>query len=152
MTAIHRKGLSSKKTSVKSTAKSLPSKACPSEHWEQAQFYSWWRKTQPDIIFAIPNGGKRSKSQASKLSLEGVHPGVWDMFAPERGLWIEFKRQRGGYLSKEQKEFGVLMLTHYSCMVAYGWQDAVYQLENEIRPQWKNPLRAVCWGDVRALN
>ena len=113
---------------------------CPSEHWEQSQFVSWWRKTQPDMIFAIPNGGKRGPAQAARLRLEGVLPGVWDLFAPERGLWIEFKRVGKGVLSTEQRKFGEKMLgAGYRCLVAYGYNDAVAQIEHGERGDWSRP-------------
>jgi len=112
----------------------------PSEHEEQREFVSWWRKTQPDILFAIPNGGQRGKREAGRLKLEGVLPGVWDLFAPERGLWIEFKRADGGTLSAEQKEFGGAMLAAgYRCMVAWGCDDAIRQIQYGERESWKRP-------------
>ena len=115
-------------------------RSSPSEHWEQSQFMSWWRKAQPDLLMAIPNGGKRSRSQAARLKLEGVHSGAWDLFAPERGLWIEFKRQHGGRLSQAQRQFGLAMLAAgYRCMVAYGCDDGVNQVEDGERKTWKRP-------------
>lgn len=116
------------------------SKKSPSEHWEQREFVSWWRKTQPDIIFAIPNGGKRGPATAQKLRLEGVMPGVWDIFCPERYLWIEFKRRDQGTLSQAQREFGEAMLAAgYRCMVAWGCDDAIRQIQKGEREQWTRP-------------
>ena len=124
---------SKKKTNAKSMF--LP---CPSEHIEQRDFVSWWRKTQADDIFAIPNGGKRGKITAAKLKLEGVTPGVWDLFVPARFLWIEFKRSDRGTLSTEQKAFGTARRAEgYICMVAWGYADAVHQIKNGIRSDWK---------------
>lgn len=77
----------------------------PSEHMEQVRFVSWWRKHRPERIFAIPNGGHRGKGQAQKLKAEGVSPGVPDLFVPELSLWIEMKRQKGGALSPDQKDW-----------------------------------------------
>jgi hypothetical protein len=113
-----------------------------SEDWEQAQFVSWWRKTQPDEIFAIPNGGKRNKVTAAKMKLTGTTPGVWDLFVPARFLWIEFKRSDRGTLSTEQKSFGAARLSEgYTCMVAWGCADAVLQIENGARSDWKRPKK-----------
>jgi len=109
----------------------------PSEHWEQAKFIEWWRKNHEALIFAIPNGGRRGGAQAARLQLEGVLPGVWDLFVPEQGLWIEFKRRHTGTLSKEQRDFGRRMLeAGYRCMVAYGCDDAIEQVKNGERSSW----------------
>lgn len=58
------------------------------------------------LIFAIPNGGKRSKATAGKLKAEGVRAGVPDLFLPiARGRWhglfIELKVE-GRKRSREQ--------------------------------------------------
>jgi hypothetical protein len=64
----------------------------------------WFRQTYPDtLIFAIPNGGLRSKSQALKLKVEGVVPGIPDLFIPAWMTWVEMKKAKGGVLSKEQQ-------------------------------------------------
>ena len=78
----------------------------PSEHVEQRNFVQWFRRTYPGVrIFAIPNGGARGKVQAGKLKAEGVSRGVPDMFVPEWRTWIEMKRQKGGALSQDQKDW-----------------------------------------------
>ena len=67
------------------------------------------------LLFAIPNGGKRSKITASIMKSEGQKRGVADLFlsiprnAPldnwkKHGLYIETKTDIGKQ-SKEQKEF-----------------------------------------------
>lgn len=116
----------------------------PSEHVEQREFVSWWRKTQPDDLFAIPNGGHRGKVTAQKMKLEGLKSGVWDLMAPDRFLWIEFKRAwgAGSRLSKEQREFGAAReAAGYRLIVAYGCDDAIAQIERRIVRHWtEKPL------------
>lgn len=62
------------------------------------------------LLFAIPNGGARSKTEAAIMKGEGVRPGVADMFLAMRsigngaGLFIEFKVGKNAQ-SKEQCEF-----------------------------------------------
>lgn len=61
------------------------------------------------LLFAVPNGGHRSKSQAGKLKAEGVTSGVSDIILlyPARGynfLCIEMKYGKNTQ-SKEQKLF-----------------------------------------------
>ena len=43
------------------------------EHQEQVQLVRWFRASHPSVlIFAIPNGGYRSRVTASRLKAEGV--------------------------------------------------------------------------------
>ena len=77
-----------------------------SEDYEQFMFVTWFRNTYKGIrIFAIPNGGKRSKATAATLKATGVSAGVPDLYIPAWKLWIEMKRTSGGTVSKEQKEW-----------------------------------------------
>lgn len=99
----------------------------PSEHEEQVAFVQWFRrKYSPVRIFAIPNGGYRSRSTAARLKSEGVMRGVPDLFIPEWNLWIEMKRVKGGRLSPEQRDW-----KHYleqcgnTVHVAFGAFDAM---------------------------
>lgn len=80
--------------------------AVPSEHVEQRNFVLWFRRQFPGVrIFAIPNGGFRGKTQAGKLKAEGVSRGVPDLFVPEWRTWIEMKRQKGGAVAPDQKDW-----------------------------------------------
>lgn len=115
---------------------------CPSEHDEQCAFVQWWRRTQPDDLFAIPNGGSRSKSQAGKLKAEGVMAGVADLYAPSRRLWIEFKRVCAGTLSQEQKDFLARRLRDGDrAMVAWGCEDAIHQVTHGERASHARPKK-----------
>lgn len=61
------------------------------------------------LLFAIPNGGRRSQREAARLKDEGVQAGVPDLMlavpvAPFHGLFIEMKRADGkGSTSPEQR-------------------------------------------------
>jgi hypothetical protein len=82
----------------------------PTEHQEQAAFVAWFRAQFPGVLIAaIPNGahlagtvGQRAAKMA-KLKAEGLVPGFPDLAVPEWDLFIEFKRQKGGRLSDDQK-------------------------------------------------
>jgi hypothetical protein len=77
----------------------------PSEHDEQVGFVNWFRsKFAGVLIFAVPNGERRSISVAKRLKAEGVVRGIPDLFVPEWNLWFEMKRVKGGRLSPEQKK------------------------------------------------
>ena len=113
------------------------------EHAEQAEFVSWWRKTQADDLFAIPNGGGRSKSQGARLRLEGVMSGVADMYAPDRHLWIEMKRSDRGSLSTDQRQFLRRRLAAGDrVIVGWGCDDAIEQVLNGERTRWGRPRSA----------
>jgi len=96
-----------------------------SEHSHQAGFLQWFRTKYPGtLILAIPNGGKRDIVTAKKLQMEGVTPGVPDLFVPAWSCWIEMKKP-GGRLSEAQKN----MIEHlegigHTVIVAYGARDA----------------------------
>jgi len=101
-----------------------------SEHMEQARVVMWFRRTYPDtLIFAIPNGGLRSKSQAMNLKVEGVVPGIPDLFIPAWRVWVEMKKAKGGKLSqKQQLMIKYLQGVGYCVIVGHGAEDAINQL------------------------
>ena len=54
----------------------------------------------PHLLFAVPNGGKRSRIQACILKGEGVRAGVPDLFLAVarggyHGLFLELKTEKG---------------------------------------------------------
>jgi len=54
-----------------------------SEHVEQREFVSWFRKNYKWIrIIAIPNGGQRNIATAARFKAEGVMRGVPDLYVP----------------------------------------------------------------------
>lgn len=90
----------------------IQGKARLSEHDEQAFVVARAEALAPSVselrmLFAIPNGGARSKATAGRLKAEGVRPGVSDLFlsVPKgcyHGLYIEMKAI-SGRASDEQK-------------------------------------------------
>ena len=85
--------------------KAAPKKDClTTEHAEQVKFVWWFRQAYPSVlIFAIPNGGFRSKVTAQKMKMEGVTPGVPDLCIPEWKTYIEMKRVKNSSTSPEQR-------------------------------------------------
>lgn len=79
----------------------------------QAEIYKWYHNNfctklndNPHVIFSVPNGGKRSKSEAMILKATGVVAGVSDLIIiqPNRIIFIELKTEKG-VQSNEQKSF-----------------------------------------------
>jgi hypothetical protein len=102
----------------------------PTEHEEQREFVRWFRQTWPVMrIFAIPNGGARTAATAGRLKVEGVSPGVPDLFIPALKLWVEMKRTKGGVLSAEQKDWiKYLESVGYCVIVGKGADNAKEQI------------------------
>ena len=82
------------------------------EHVEQREFVSWFRKTFPAVrILAIPNGSQRSRTTGARLKAEGVVAGVPDLLVPAWSLWIEMKRADGGAVSETQKDWHAYLVS-----------------------------------------
>jgi hypothetical protein len=97
-----------------------------SEHIEQALFVQWLKRNYHDHwVAAIPNGGKRSQSEAMRLKVEGVSAGFPDLVIPSLFLYIEMKRTKGGAVSKEQKDWiAYLTKNGYKAVVCRGCDEA----------------------------
>lgn len=107
----------------------------PTEHEEQREVVFWFRRKFHDVrMFAIPNGGWRSRATAAKLKAEGVSRGVPDLFVPAWGLWIEMKRADGGRLSPDQKDWH-LYLTSIGqiVLVCHGADDAKRKIDDYVK-------------------
>ena len=80
----------------------------------------WFRYQYPDyILFSIPNGGRRGKTEASIMKGEGVLAGVADLFLamPSKnfhGLFIEMKTEKGRQ-TESQKRFEERAITSGYC-------------------------------------
>lgn len=76
-------------------------------------------------IFAIPNGGLRGKREAIALKCEGVSPGVPDLMIPSLKVFIEMKKEIGGIVSAEQKDWlEYLSINGYIVKVCKGYEEA----------------------------
>lgn len=114
--------------------------ARPSEHSEQVLVV---RKLRNAKIWycAVPNGGKRNRGEAIKLTQEGVRRGAPDLLIfdapPNRpdcvGTALEMKRQGGSEsnLSREQvKWLAALEKRGWHTLVGYGARDALEKLQD----------------------
>lgn len=105
-----------------------------SEHEEQTALFNWaaWEVTrypELDLMFAIPNGGKRHPATAVKMKQEGVKPGVPDIFLPVprgkyHGLFIEMKFGKNKPTEAQLQYIEALKFQGYKAVVCYSAQDA----------------------------
>ena len=79
----------------------------------QSQIFKWYwnnyclKTNKPrHSIFSVPNGGYRTKKEASKLKATGVLAGVSDLIIlqPNKTIFVEVKTETGRQ-SPKQKEF-----------------------------------------------
>ena len=105
------------------------------EHVEQREFVSWFRKTYPAIrILAIPNGSQRSRTTGARLKAEGVVAGVPDLLVPAWNLWIEMKRADGGTVSTQQKDWHrYLESIDHTVLVCAGFAQAKEKVEELVK-------------------
>lgn len=111
----------------------------PTEDEEQTVLFSWaklneWRWPELEWMYHIPNGGKRTKSEAARFRAMGVKAGISDIFlpcarGPYHGLYIELKAL-DGKPSKEQTEFiDAVTKQGFCCHVCYGADEAMKTIE-----------------------
>ena len=105
---------------------------CPLEDTEQINFVLWFKKKYPDVLINhSPAGGTRHAAEAQKFKRLGTQPGWPDLEIPEWKMFIEMKRQKGGVVSKVQKEVMMkLEEVGYACYVAKGFEQAKEIVEN----------------------
>ena len=91
------------------------------EHQLQTACFQWFNLQYPEfrgLLFAVPNGGGRSRIEAALLKAEGVVAGVADMLllVPSMGyagLCIEFKAAtKTAHQSEAQKNWERLINKH----------------------------------------
>lgn len=105
-----------------------------SEHDEQAALFQWAalasrQHPELDLLFAIPNGGKRNIVVAKKLKAEGQKAGVPDLLLPvarhgHHGLFIEMKVQGNKLTELQMKWVEALKKQNYVVAVCYGFDEA----------------------------
>ena len=112
----------------------------PCEEIEQTCLFRWaalesGAHPELKLLHAIPNGGKRSKSEAGRMKAAGVKAGVPDMCLPVaregcHGLYIELKRRDGGRVSPEQALWmEALARQGYKAVLCHGWDAAREEIQ-----------------------
>lgn len=107
----------------------------PTESVEQQCLFRWadfqsGKYPELELMYHIPNEGKRSRSTGARMKAEGLKPGVPDICLPVprsgyHGLYIELKRLRGNCTTKNQDEWiAKLENQGYRAEVCRGWEEA----------------------------
>ena len=86
-----------------------------------------------DLLFAIPNGGKRHPAVAKKLKAEGVKAGVPDLFLPVarggwHGLFIELKVGRNKLSEAQEKWHQWLDDEQYKVAICRSFDEVVNEI------------------------
>lgn len=120
----------------------------PTESAEQRLLFEWaayqcGRYPALHMLYHIPNGGARRKSEAARMSAEGVRPGVPDLCLPVarggyHGLYIELKRTQKSRVRPEQARW-ISMLNEqgYYAVVCESWAKAAQLLLAYLRGEVK---------------
>jgi len=110
------------------------------EHQLQVSCVKWFRYQYANLdclLFAIPNGGRRDKTTASKLKAEGVVAGVADLFLSvpkykgeqciSHGLYIEMKTEDKASRQRDsQKHFeSMVTMENYQYLVCRTKEDFI---------------------------
>lgn len=96
--------------------------------------YSLNKYPKLELMFHIPNGGRRDKATGAKLKAEGVKAGVPDIClpipkGPYHGLFIEMKAGKNKPTAEQNKYLKALDHNFYFTAVCYGWEDASKVIE-----------------------
>ena len=87
----------------------------------------WFRLQYPEyanLLFAVPNGGKRNRLEAARLKSEGVLSGVSDLIllVPSRnfhGLCIEMKAGKGQLTANQMRFIKAVQKQGYAAAVCW---------------------------------
>lgn len=106
---------------------------------EQEALFRWvsfYRGYCPDVdlLYHIPNGGKRDAKEAAHLKRQGVRAGIPDLCLPVprggfHGLYIELKAGENKPTEKQKGWLDALTKQGYATAVCYGWQAAKEVIE-----------------------
>lgn len=113
------------------------------EDTEQMGVIDWanWntgRFPELELLFHIPNGGKRDAKEAARFKAMGVKAGVPDLCLPVpmngfAGLYIEMKYGKNKTTEKQRAWIGALKEQGYKVAVCYGGEEATRELESYLQ-------------------
>ena len=88
------------------------------------------RYPELSLIYHVPNGGKRSKTEAARFKRQGVKPGVPDLVLPVprhgfHGLYIEMKYGKNKASGEQSWWLEQLAAQGYMCVLCVGADAAI---------------------------
>ena len=112
----------------------------PTESVEQQQLFQWARMAsgkhpELELLYKIPNEGKRTRANASRMKAEGLKSGVPDICLPvarggHHGLYIELKRVKNSRVTQDQLGWiEALIAQGYVAAVCRGCDEAIRVIE-----------------------
>lgn len=115
----------------------------PTEEEEQIWLFSWaalnsGKWSELELMHHIPNGGKRSKSEAARFKAMGVKRGVSDIFLPVarggyHGMYIELKAKDGRAEKSQEEWIDAVKKQGYYAEIVYGGYSAAVLIEKYMR-------------------
>lgn len=117
------------------TKEFLDASPVPTESQEQQRLFQWARMEsgrfpELELLYHIPNEGKRSRVTGRRMVAEGLKKGVPDICLPvarggSHGLYIELKRTKDWKITQEQENWmRELMAQGYQVALCIGWEKA----------------------------
>ena len=111
----------------------------PTEDEEQITVFEWAELNLRQypvlaLMYHVPNGGKRSKSEAARFKAMGVKSGVSDICLPTarggyHGLYIELKAKNGKPSEKQKDFIKNVRAEGYLAGICYGADEAIKIIE-----------------------
>lgn len=107
----------------------------PTESVEQQCLFKWARMQsgaypELNLMYHVPNEGKRSRATGGRMRAEGLKKGVPDICLPvarggAHGLYIELKRTKQWKVTQDQEEWmNALKKQGYQVALCCGWEAA----------------------------
>lgn len=103
----------------------------------QAECFQWFWNNYPQYrgtLFAVPNGGKRSKAEANRFKATGVIAGVADLIwmLPNAVIFIELKTDTGKQSDKQKQFEGLCNKLGHAYVVVRSFDDFVSIIKNNL--------------------
>lgn len=88
-----------------------------------------------ELLYHIPNGGKRNKAEAARFKSMGVKSGVPDLHLPVamggyHSLYIELKAANGKVSANQSEWLAALNQQGNKAVVCYGWEQAAQVIKD----------------------
>ena len=127
-----------------------------SEASEQTALFQWsyvarQKYKELELMYHVPNGGRRDKREAASLRRQGVKAGIPDIVLPVArgsffGLYIELKFGRNKTSSIQDVWIKRLREMNYKVEVCYGWIAAREVIESYLDKP--NTVAMKCTGGI----